>query len=204
MAIIEKGKQLETAIKITAEATGKDLLEDDVSTDTNLPEQLRAAALAENVKKLHDKDLDSVCSAKKVHNRPFKVAINDDGSTTSSLTNNTLHSKESTLSEITNNTANTNEDVSLASARSKYTISEEVIANIAKSELKENLTAERLESLVLRFQEHKMATAITQARLQIAQYIETNNVPASAAKGNVVEESQLEEDTSTNLPTKKL
>ena len=52
MAIIEKGKQLETAIKITAEATGKDLLEDDVSTDTNLPEQLRAAALAENVKKL--------------------------------------------------------------------------------------------------------------------------------------------------------
>ena len=71
--LVAKGQQLESALKQIEKHGGTHDFEDDSSTDSNLTEQLRATTLADNVKKQHDRDLDSLGSDKKAHNRRQKL-----------------------------------------------------------------------------------------------------------------------------------
>ena len=156
-----------------------------MSVDTNLTERLRATTLKNNARKREDSDLDSIDNTSVNHERPMKVAFNDDMSTTSSLTTKTNNSKESILSDISNSSSTKSTDnFSLSSKKSKYTVTEELIAEIAKSEPTDQLTAERLHHLVANFQQHKMNEAMATAQVQVEKFINNNKVPSRHQKNN--------------------
>jgi hypothetical protein len=128
-------------------------LDSDEEDDSKVLEEIQAQQLAHLAQARRDNDLDSLQENSTATPKPKRVSAYDEVSDTSSLTNDSILSKETTMSDLSlNSNASTVGDKSQKSARSKYDINQGIIANMANEGIKEGMTKEQLRQQVQRYQ----------------------------------------------------
>ena len=133
--------------------------------------------------------------------KPFDININDNSSTTSTLTDKSDESKVSVLSGGSLGTINS-EDLTVGTKESKYGISNSMIEKIAKEGFKNGITAEELALQVqqyqaLKFNEAKLATAAA-----VEKFILSSGNKFAQAKN--AESTTLNDEENTSMDNKKL
>ena len=180
-------------------------LVDDTSSPTHLEEdslvvdRIKAKQMQHLIEVQKDDDLEDLDDNSVSSVKPFDINVDDNNSTTSTLKNQSIESRDSRLSGASAATVNST-DLTISTVKSKFGVSNSIIEKIAKEGMEKGLTADEIELQVqqyqaLKFNEAKLAaSAAVEKYIKASGHIFSNKTPDETSDGKVGDDT-IEETT---------